>query len=127
LDGGERLPLYDNYIPVVIFAAVGLAFPAGALIFSRLVRPAVRPTPEKLSTYECGELPIGDAWHQYNVQYYMYAILLVIFDVEILFFYPWAVVYYDLGIGVLTAGIIFLFIVFVGLLYEWRKGVLEWQ
>lgn len=118
--------LHEYYVPVIVFAAVGIAYPVTALIFSKLVRPA-KPTPEKLSTYECGEVPIGSAWHQYNVQYYMYAILLVIFDVEVLFFYPWALVYYELGIGVLTAGIIFLIIVFLGLVYEWKKGVLEWQ
>ncbi|MBI5253797.1 MAG: NADH-quinone oxidoreductase subunit A [Euryarchaeota archaeon] len=117
--------IHEYYVPVIAFVAVGVAFPAVSLILSRLLRP-IKPTPEKLSTYECGEVPIGSAWHQYNVQYYMYAILLVIFDVEVLFFYPWALVYYEL-VGALTAGIIFLVIVFFGLLYEWKKGVLEWQ
>lgn len=120
------MSLYDNYIPVVIFTLIGLAFPAVNLILSKIVRPS-RPNPVKLSTYECGEIAIGDAWHQYNVQYYMYAILLVIFDVEVLFFYPWAVVYYNLGIAALSAGVLFLLIVFIGLVYEWKKGVLEWQ
>lgn len=109
---------------MIVFAAVGIAFPVASLILSRLLRP-IKPTPEKLSTYECGELPVGGAWHQYNVQYYMYAILLVIFDVEVLFLYPWAVVY--LLPGAFAAGIIFLLIVFLGLVYEWKKGVLEWQ
>ena len=121
---GDRV-IYDYYIPVVIFLIVGLLFPIGAIIFSRIVRP-VRPSPAKLSTYECGVFPVPRAWHQFNIQYYMYAILLVIFDVEVLFFYPWAVVYFKLGFDVFVAGIIFLVLLFIGLLYEWKKGVLEW-
>jgi len=119
------LALMDSYIPVAIFAIVGVVFPLGAFILSKFVRPTVA-VPAKYTTYECGEVPIGEAWHQYNIQYYMYAILFVIFDVEVLFFYPWAVVYFDLGIRVLAAGLLFLLIVFLGLLYEWKKGVLEW-
>jgi NADH:ubiquinone oxidoreductase subunit 3 (subunit A) len=115
----------DNYIPVAVFVLVGILFPTGAFIASRFVRPTVK-VPEKYTTYECGEVPITQAWHQYNIQYYMYAILLVIFDVEVLFFYPWAVVYADLGMRVFAAGMLFLIIVFIGLLYEWKKGVLEW-
>jgi|TARA_B100000959_G_C14679531_1_gene500011 NADH:ubiquinone oxidoreductase subunit 3 (subunit A) len=119
------LNLIDNYIPVIIFIIVGISFPLGSLILSRLIRPTIK-NPEKFTTYECGEIPIGEAWHQYNIQYYMYAILLVIFDVEVLFFYPWAVVYFDLGFQVLAAGLLFLLIVFIGLVYEWKKGVLAW-
>jgi NADH:ubiquinone oxidoreductase subunit 3 (subunit A) len=119
------LALLDNYIPVAVFALVGVGFPVGAFVLSKLVRPTVA-VPEKYTTYECGEVPITEAWHQYSIQYYMYAILLVIFDVEVLFFYPWAVVYADLGFSVFAAGLLFLIIVFIGLLYEWKKGVLEW-
>jgi NADH:ubiquinone oxidoreductase subunit 3 (subunit A) len=91
---------------------------------SKIIRPD-KKEPEKYTTYECGETPFSIAWHQYNIQYYMYAILFVIFDVEILFLYPWALK--TDNIGIFVAGVLFLFIVFVGLVYEWKKGALQWQ
>jgi NADH:ubiquinone oxidoreductase subunit 3 (subunit A) len=85
----------------------------------------------KVSTYECGEIPIGSAWLQFNFRYYIFALLFVIFDVEIIFLYPWAVKFKDFikqGFGViaLTEVVIFLLILVVGLIYAWRKGHLKW-
>lgn len=117
--------LLESYIPVVIFVLVGLAVPAAGIFVAGLLSPK-NPTKEKATSYECGELPIGSAWHQYNMQYYMYAILLIIFDVEVLFLYPWAVMYIDLGWRVFYAMLAFLVLIFLGLIYEWKKGGLEW-
>jgi NADH:ubiquinone oxidoreductase subunit 3 (subunit A) len=117
--------VYDYYIPVFVFLLIGLAFPAVSLVMSRMVRRS-SPSAAKLTTYECGEAPFGPAWHQYNIQYYMYAILLVIFDVEVVFLFPWAVTFRELGTAPFLAMLLFLAIIVVGLLYEWKKGVLEW-
>ncbi|AGK61770.1 NADH:ubiquinone oxidoreductase subunit 3 (chain A) [Archaeoglobus sulfaticallidus PM70-1] len=114
----------DEYLTVMVYSVTVIAFAFLAYIVSRLLRPE-KLEKEKYTTYECGEEPITPAWYQYSLQYYMYAILFVIFDVEILFLYPWALQMKNTEIFV--AGMIFLFIVFVGLVYEWSKGILEWQ
>lgn len=119
------MSIYDYYIPVAMFAIIGIALGAGPLILSRFLRPS-KPNPTKSSVYECGELPIGDAWHQYNVQYYLFAIIFVVFDVEVLFLYPWAVVFPDLGILAVIEMVVFIAMLGVGLIYAWKKGALEW-
>lgn len=118
--------LLSSYIAVAIFLIVGLIFPAVLIWLNLILGPKIKEK-DKKATFECGELPIGYAWHQYKVQFYIYAILLVIFDVEILFFYPWATVYAKYGYGVFFAGMLFLLLIFIGLLYEWKKGILEWE
>ena len=118
--------MIDSYIPVLIFLVLGVIFPGLMIWINLKLGPKVKEG-EKEETFECGELPIGYAWHQYKVQFYIYAILLIIFDVEILFFYPWATVYANYGCGIFFAGMLFLLIIFLGLLYEWKKGVLEWE
>lgn len=85
------------------------------------------PTQAKRSTYESGKVPIGDARVRYNVRYYLYALLFVVFDVEIAFLYPWAVVYHTLGLFGFTEMLIFIVMLFLGLVYAWRKKVLEWK
>lgn len=117
--------LVNQYAIVAVFFFIGLAFLAALLTFSRLIRPG-RPDPEKLSTYECGMKPIGQSWGQFNIRYYIFALLFVLFDVEAAFIYPWAVKLGQLKLFAFVEMLIFLAILAVGLIYAWRKGTLEW-
>jgi NADH-quinone oxidoreductase subunit A len=117
---------------IAIFLLLGVGFAAGILFLGRLVSPN-RPTPEKLAAYECGEQPLGQAWSQFNVRFYVFALLFVIFAVEALFLFPWAVrVHHFRNLGVdtalhtLSAASLFILILLFGLIYAWRKGVLKW-
>lgn len=123
---GERVPAQD-YIPVGIFVIIGILIPVISLTISRLFRP-VKPSEEKLRTYECGEIPTGEAWQQFNIQYYLFAIMFVIFDVEIIYLYPWATIFTHptLGFVPFIEMMIFISVLIVGLIYAWRKGALEW-
>ncbi|WP_277423821.1 NADH-quinone oxidoreductase subunit A [Staphylospora marina] len=118
------------HLTIAVFFLVGLALPAVALTMGRLLRPH-RPTPAKAITYESGVDPTGDSWVQFNVRYYLFALLFVIFDVEALFLYPWAVVYDmlrgELGWFILMEMALFLFFLVLGLVYAWKKKVLEWK
>ena len=116
--------MQEEYMAVLVFVGVVVVFSFLGLLASRILRPS-KEEREKRTVYECGEKPFVDAWHQFNVQYYMYAILFIIFDVEILFLYPWALKVSR--IDIFAAGLIFLFVVFIGLVYEWKKGALKWQ
>ncbi|VVB84559.1 F(420)H(2) dehydrogenase subunit A [uncultured archaeon] len=116
---------FDNYLPVAILTVIGFAFVAISLFMSRMVRPSNK-TREKLSTYECAEVPVGDARIHYNIQYYLIVIVFLIFDVEVLFLYPWAVQLKKLGgLGFLEM-VVFIEILIIGLAYAWRKEALEW-
>ncbi len=116
---------FDNYLPFAIMLFVGIVFVAIALIMSRLVRPSVK-TKVKLSTYECAETPVGDARIHYNIQYYLIVLVFLIFDVEVLFMYPWAVVLKKLGgIGFIEM-VLFIEVLVIGLAYAWRKEALDW-
>lgn len=114
------------YFTAAMFTLMGFAFVASTLILSRLLRPKA-PTPEKLTTYECGPLPIGDAWQQFNMHYYLFALLFVVFDVEVAFLFPWALAYKQVGIFAVTEMILFVGLLGFGLVYAWRKGALEWE
>jgi NADH-quinone oxidoreductase subunit A len=123
------MTILTDYIYVLLFMGGGLFLVGSALILSRMLRP-FRPSREKLSTYECGETPIGDAWVQFNIRYYLYALLFVIFDVEAVFLIPWAVSFRSSGAFALTSlleMLLFLGILAVALIYAWRKGILKWQ
>jgi NADH-quinone oxidoreductase subunit A len=96
-----------------------------AFLAARLIAPS-RPTREKLLTYECGIDPVGEGWSQSQIRYYVYGFLFVIFDVESVFLFPWARVFATLGYTAVVEMAIFIGILGVGLLYAWRKGVLEW-
>jgi NADH-quinone oxidoreductase subunit A len=115
-----------SFASVLLFMAVSAAFIVGTLLFARLVRPAGRWSPEKYISYECGEDPIGSAWIQFNVRFYVVALIFIIFDVEIIFLLPWAVVFKNLGAFAFVEGVIFIAILVVGLAYVWRKGDLAW-
>lgn len=128
IKGGYEMPpeYVNNYIIVLIFMALGVLLPVVALTLGRFLRPH-HPTPEKNATYESGNEAIGESWVRFKVKYYIFALLFVIFDVETLFLYPWAVVYKQLGLFALFEMLVFLFLLIVGLIYAWRKKVLEWK
>jgi NADH-quinone oxidoreductase subunit A len=111
---------------VLIFLIVGGVFVAGGLVFAWLLRPN-RPYPSKLTTYECGEVPVGDTRVRFNIRFYVVALIFLIFDVEVVFLFPWAVVYKNLGWFAFIEMLVFLAILLVGYAYVWRKGDLDWD
>ncbi len=114
-----------NYAFIGLFFIAAASFPVLPLAAARFLRPR-RPTEIKLDTYECGLEAIGDIWVQFKVQYYLYALAFVVFDIEVVFLFPWAVAYNQLGLFALIEMAIFLFILIGGLVYAWKKGALEW-
>jgi NADH-quinone oxidoreductase subunit A len=116
----------SQYAFIGVFAIIAFALPIIGLVVAWLLRPK-KPNPAKNSTYECGVETIGDAWVQFKAQYYLYALIFVVFDVEAIFIFPWAVAYNQLGLYALVEMILFVGILVGGLLYAWRKGALEWH
>ncbi|BAU26473.1 NADH dehydrogenase subunit A [Aneurinibacillus soli] len=116
----------NNYLIVVIFLFLGIILPVVAITLARLLAPS-NPTEEKRKTYESGVDPIGSSWVQFNVKYYIFALLFVVFDVETVFLYPWAVAFDSLGLFALVEMMIFIFLLVIGLVYAWKKKVLEWN
>lgn len=117
--------MLTTYAFIGLFFIAAATFPLLPLIAAYFVRPS-RPTDTKLSTYECGLEAIGDLRVQFKVQYYLYALAFVIFDIEVVFLYPWAVAFNQLGLFALVEMAVFLIILAGGLLYAWKKGALEW-
>jgi NADH-quinone oxidoreductase subunit A len=115
----------DDYAIIGIFLLVGFAFVLVTFFIAKLLRPH-RPTSTKLESYECGEHIMGSSWIQYNVGYYIFALIFVIFDVEVIFLFPWAVAFKKLGLFALVEMFIFLAILIFGLAYAWKKGALRW-
>ncbi len=115
----------SEFVAVAIFLLVGTGIVLFTFLLAKIIRPA-SPEPVKLETYECGETPYGAATVQYNVRFYIFALLFVIFDVEAIFLFPWALVYRSLGLFAFIEMFIFLTILIFGLFYAWRKGVLKW-
>jgi NADH:ubiquinone oxidoreductase subunit 3 (subunit A) len=118
--------LFDNYLAVLLAAGTGFLLVITAILGARLLAP-YSPNREKATPYECGMLPIGRVRTQIHVRYYVYAILFLIFDVEAVFLFPWAVSVVRLGETALYSMILFIFILGAGLAYAWKKGVLEWK
>ncbi len=118
--------MLDQYAFIGILTVIALLFPAAGLGFAWLIRPK-KPGPIKQSIYECGLETFGETWVQFRVQYYIYALVFVVFDIETVFLYPWAVAYNKLGLFALVEMVVFLVILAGGLAYAWRKGVLEWM
>ncbi|MEX2459566.1 MAG: NADH-quinone oxidoreductase subunit A [Actinomycetota bacterium] len=116
---------FESYSTLLVLAGAGVALVAAAILAARVVAPR-RQLPEKLTTYECGIDPVGEGWSQSQIRYYIYAFLFVIFDVESVFLFPWAVVFEQIGMIALVEMGIFILILGLGLLYAWRKGVLKW-
>ncbi|MDP4551565.1 NADH-quinone oxidoreductase subunit A [Alkalihalobacillus macyae] len=123
---GESLNVYQNsYLFVSMFLILALLLPAIALTAGRFLRPS-KPSAEKQTTYESGIEPFHQSWIQYNVRYYLFGLLFVIFDVETVFLYPWAVAYQKLGFFAFIEMMLFIIMLFIGLLYAWKKKVLKW-
>jgi NADH:ubiquinone oxidoreductase subunit 3 (subunit A) len=110
---------------ILAFLAVVIGFVVTNLVLWRILRPS-RFSEEKLTTYECGENPQGTAWIQFNIRFYVFALIFVIFDVEAVFLLPWAVVFREIGFLAWVEGMVFIGILLVALAYVWRKGDLEW-
>lgn len=115
-----------SYIYILLFFFVGLVLVGSGLIVSRLIAPQ-NPTKAKESPYECGEETIGPTWIRFGASYYIFALLFLLFSVEAAFLLPWAYVFKQVGFVALIEGGIFVFILLLGLIYAWKKGVLEWK
>ena len=110
---------------ILAFAVVAIGFLAFNLVFWWAIRPS-RFSEEKLTTYECGENPEGSAWVQFNIRFYVFALIFIVFDVEAVVLFPWAAVFRQLGMLAFVEGLVFIGILVVALAYVWRKGDLEW-
>ncbi len=115
-----------GFSTVFLFLVVGLIFLVFTLVLSRLIQPKGQPGVDKYIPYECGEVPEGSAWIRFNIRFYVVALIFIIFDVEIIFLLPWAVVFKTLGPFAFIEGLIFIGILAVGLAYVWQKGDLDW-
>jgi NADH-quinone oxidoreductase subunit A len=116
----------DQYGPIMIFAVIAAIFPVATLWIFKFIRPSFRPTPEKVMPYECGVTPESDARGRYTVRFYVIAILFVVFEVETVFLYPWAVQFQALGLFGLVEMLVFLGILIVGYIWAWKRGALDW-
>lgn len=116
----------NSYLIIFVFLCLGVLLPIGALTAGRWLRPHV-PSDAKATTYESGNNPFHDSRVQFQVRYYLFALLFVIFDIETVFLYPWAVVYNQLGLFALVEMIIFIVLLAIGLIYAWKKKVLRWM
>jgi NADH-quinone oxidoreductase subunit A len=115
-----------EYFPILLFIAVGMAVGVVPVVLGALLGPH-RPDPEKLSPYECGFEAFEDARMKFDVRYYLVAILFILFDLEIAFLFPWAAVLNEIGFFGFASMMLFLAILVVGFIYEWKKGALEWE
>lgn len=110
---------------IFIFMMIAAIFVFIAFVAAKMIRPS-RPTKEKMMTYECGEEPIGSPWVKFNIRFYVVALIFLIFDVEVVLLFPWALAYKQFGMTGYLVGAIFLLVLGLGMVYEWRKGDLEW-
>ena len=118
--------LLKEYVPILIFLAIAVGMALAMLLASYIVARQ-KPDSEKLSAYECGFEAFDDARSQFDVRFYLVAILFIIFDLEVAFLFPWAVALGDIGLFGFWSMVVFLGILTVGFVYEWRKGALEWE
>ncbi|MFA5059542.1 MAG: NADH-quinone oxidoreductase subunit A [Candidatus Omnitrophota bacterium] len=119
--------MLPDYIYIIFYLILGVVFIAAAFVASWFLRPRLGVEAVKNSPYECGEIVKGNSRIQFNVRYYLFALIFVIFDVEVLFVIPWAVVFKQLGMIAYVEMMIFILILTLGLVYAWKKGALEWQ
>ena len=117
---------FYHYLFVGVFVLFAVAFPLLPIVLAYFVAPR-KPSAIKNASYECGLEASGDSWIQFRIQYYIYALVFVIFDIETIFIYPWAVSFKQLGLFAFVEMILFIAILAVGLIYAWRKKVLEWE
>jgi NADH-quinone oxidoreductase subunit A len=118
--------MLELYVPILILLGVSIANAVGMVVLSHLVSP-FRPTPAKLEPYESGMTPLGDTRERFSVKFYMVAILFIVFDLETIFLVSWGVVMRTLGWEGFVAALIFIVVLTVGMIYEWKKGALEWE
>lgn len=118
--------MLENYFPILIIACVAVVLALILMSLSRILGP-FRPNKNKLNPYESGMDPVGEARDRYSITFYLVAMEFIVFDLEVVFIYPWAVRYLDLGFGTFVAMMIFIVVLFVGLLYTLRKGTLDWD
>jgi NADH:ubiquinone oxidoreductase subunit 3 (subunit A) len=123
--GAPSSSFLGAHAAIAIFVAVAIGFLVVNLLVWKVIRPS-RYSEEKLTTYECGENPTGSAWIQFNIRFYVFALIFIVFDVEAVFLLPWAVVFRQLGPLAFVEGLVFIAILVVALAYVWRKGDLEW-
>lgn len=114
-----------DYSAVLVFIIAGIGMVLFTFLFARIIRPS-NPYEVKNETYECGIPILGESWVQFNNRFYIFGLIFVIFDVEAVFLFPWAVAYKSLGLFALIEMVIFIAILLVGLLYAWKRGVLKW-
>ena len=119
------MKILNDWLYIGLFLLIVAFFPGAPILLAGIIAPK-RPNPVKSQVYECGLETVGDTWVQFRVQYYIFALTFLVFDVELVFLFPWAVAFNDLSLFGVLAGVIFIFILFVELLAAWRKGVLEW-
>ena len=120
------LDFLNNYLTIIIFLAIALILSLGFLILNFAFSPK-NPDPEKLSAYECGFEPFNDSRMEFDIRFYLVAILFIIFDLEIAFLFPWAITLGNIGYFGFFSMMLFLFILTIGFVYEWKKGALDWE
>ena len=116
----------NNYLSIILFLLIALGLSFGFILLNFVLSPK-NPDPEKLSAYECGFEPFNDSRMEFDVRFYLVAILFIIFDLEIAFLFPWAISLGKIGLFGFVSMMIFLFILTVGFIYEWKKGALDWE
>ncbi len=116
----------SNYFSIIIFLFLSLGLSVGFIVLNFILSPR-NPDPEKLSAYECGFEPFSDSRMEFDIRFYLVAILFIIFDLEIAFLFPWAISLGNIGFAGFISMMIFLFILTIGFIYEWKKGALDWQ
>ena len=117
--------MHNEWLYIGVFIVIGIIVPVVPLVFAALVAPK-KPNPVKQATYECGIETVGDSWVQFKAQYYIFALVFLVFDVETVFLFPWALSLNQLPMFVVLEGVLFIGILVAGLVYAWRKGMLEW-
>ena len=120
------LDFLNNYLTIIIFLVIALILSLGFLILNFAFSPK-NPDPEKLSAYECGFEPFNDSRMEFDIRFYLVAILFIIFDLEIAFLFPWAITLGNIGLFGFFSMMLFLFILTIGFVYEWKKGALDWE
>jgi NADH-quinone oxidoreductase subunit A len=124
--GQEDLAMLDSYLPILTLIIIAVGFSIGSIVLSRLIGQK-KPSEIKLAPYECGMPPVGSARERFSVKFYIIAMLFIVFDIEVVFMYPWAVMFKRLGMfGFVEMGV-FILILLVGYVYVWKKGALEWE
>lgn len=121
---GQYIP--SDYLPILIFMMIATAFGLGTLLVGSIFRPR-RPYAEKLTPYESGNPPIGEPRMRFSIKFYIVAMLFVVFDVEVVFLYPWAVVFDKIGLFAYVEMMLFIFILLVGYIYAWKKDAFTWD